>query len=73
MMNDSFRPPPFPSSYRIVSCRTHLRVQGEILAPGDRVKAVERFTPAGVDSGVVFIKMADGRGWCPIKSSDAGV
>eukprot|EP00752_Nemacystus_decipiens_P009380 g8383.t1 len=48
-------------------------VTGDILAPGDRVQAVERFTPAETDSGIVFIKMADGRGWCPIKSGDAGI
>lgn len=46
--------------------------QGEILAPGDRVQAVERFTPVGVDAGIVFIKMAEGRGWVPIKSGDVG-
>eukprot|EP00903_Cladosiphon_okamuranus_P011080 g10459.t1 len=48
-------------------------VTGEILHPGDRVQAVERFTPKGTDAGIVFIKMADGRGWCPIKSGDTGL
>lgn len=42
--------------------------QGEILSPGARVQVVERFTPLGKDAGIVFIKLADGRGWVPIKS-----
>lgn len=48
-------------------------MQGEILAPGARVQAVERFTPAAADAGIVFIKLAEGRGWVPIKSGDADV
>lgn len=58
-------------SHRITcSLRTphtrHVRdAQGEAMVPGDHAVAAERFTPAD-DSGVMFIKLADGRGWVPI-------
>lgn len=72
-------PPEQPQAVRVHVCplphlecqhwRLH-RVQGEILSPGARVEAVERFTPANDDSGVVFIKLPDGRGWVPIRDGD---
>lgn len=40
--------------------------QGEALIPGERAEATERFTPAD-GSGVVFIKLADSRGWVPVR------
>lgn len=40
--------------------------QGEALIPGERAEATERFTPAD-GSGVVFIKLRDGRGWVPVR------
>lgn len=40
--------------------------QGEALIPGERAESIERFTPAD-GSGVVFIKLADGRGWVPVR------
>lgn len=40
--------------------------QGEALIPGERAEATERFTPSD-GSGVVFIKLADGRGWVPVR------
>ena len=43
-----------------------VRAQGEALSPGERAEATERFTPAD-GSGVVFIKLADGRGWVPVR------
>ncbi|CAM9886122.1 unnamed protein product, partial [Ectocarpus sp. 12 AP-2014] len=49
---------------------TASEVTGEVLDPGDCVQAVERFTPAGADSGVVFIKLAEGRGWVPLNIRD---
>ncbi|CAM9178970.1 unnamed protein product, partial [Hapterophycus canaliculatus] len=39
---------------------------GEALIPGERAEATERFTPAD-GSGVVFIKLLDGRGWVPVR------
>ncbi|CAN0100971.1 unnamed protein product [Scytosiphon promiscuus] len=39
---------------------------GEALIPGERAEATERFTPAD-GSGVVFIKLRDGRGWVPVR------
>ncbi|CBJ30507.1 conserved unknown protein [Ectocarpus siliculosus] len=39
---------------------------GEALIPGERAEAMERFTP-GDGSGVVFIKLKDGRGWVPVR------
>ncbi|CAM9665996.1 unnamed protein product [Ascophyllum nodosum] len=45
-------------------------VTGEILSPGARVQVVERFTPKGKDAGIVFIKLAGGRGWVPIKNAE---
>lgn len=60
------------ASFLLVFFSSLLPKQGEILAPGDRVQAVERFTPVGVDAGIVFIKMAEGRGWVPIKRTDVG-
>lgn len=39
--------------------------QGEALIPGERAEAMERFTPAD-GSGVVFIKLSDGRGYVAI-------
>ncbi|CAM9166452.1 unnamed protein product [Ascophyllum nodosum] len=39
---------------------------GEALIPGERAEATERFTPSD-GSGVVFIKLADGRGWVPVR------
>ena len=41
--------------------------QGEALIPGERAEAMERFTPAD-GSGVVFIKLSDGRGYVSIRS-----
>lgn len=40
--------------------------------PGQYAEAAERFTPAG-ESGVVFIKLADGRGWVPVLRGDEGL
>ena len=52
-----FRPPP------------HL--QGTTILPGERTRALERFTPLD-NSKVVFVKLADGRGWIPVKSDSRG-
>eukprot|EP00903_Cladosiphon_okamuranus_P006607 g6454.t1 len=41
---------------------------GEALIPGERAEAMERFTPAD-ESGVVFIKLSDGRGWVPVRKN----
>lgn len=35
------------------------------------MQAIERFTPAEDDAGIVFIKLAEGRGWVPIRDGDA--
>ena len=45
---------------------------GEALMPGERAQAVERFAPND-GSGVVFIKLADGRGWVPVKKKGASM
>eukprot|EP00904_Undaria_pinnatifida_P007215 jgi/Undpi1/3623/HiC_scaffold_16.g06993.m1 len=42
-------------------------VTGEILSPGDSVQIVERFTPKR-NAEVVYLKIAGGRGWIPIRS-----
>eukprot|EP00752_Nemacystus_decipiens_P009414 g8417.t1 len=42
---------------------------GEALIPGERAEAMERFTPAD-GSGVVFIKLSDGRGWVPVRKKN---
>lgn len=39
--------------------------QGETLRPGQYAEAAERFTPA--EGPVVFIRLADGRGWVQVK------
>lgn len=44
------------------TCEQFDSSQGEALIPGERAEAVERFTPAD-GSGVVFIKLSDGRGY----------
>lgn len=49
---------------------TRAHAQGKTLFPGERVEAIERFIPIG-EKGVVFIKLADGRGWVPVRTRDA--
>ncbi|CAM9355556.1 unnamed protein product [Discosporangium mesarthrocarpum] len=43
---------------------------GEALIPGERAEAIERFTPND-GLGVVFIKLADGRGWVPVRKKNS--
>eukprot|EP00903_Cladosiphon_okamuranus_P015046 g13919.t2 len=44
---------------------------GITILPGERTRAVERFTPLD-NAKVVFVKLADGRGWIPVKSGSRG-
>mmetsp|Transcript_9767 Transcript_9767/g.14692 ORF Transcript_9767/g.14692 Transcript_9767/m.14692 type:complete len:1438 (-) Transcript_9767:159-4472(-) len=39
---------------------------GEYLEPGEKVRASERFIPDG-KAEIIFIKLADGRGWMPVR------
>ncbi|CAM9581772.1 unnamed protein product [Pylaiella littoralis] len=44
---------------------------GVMLRPGESARASERFTPLD-NTRVVFVKLADGRGWIPVKSDSRG-
>lgn len=57
---------PAPEYSQTSGVLSALRTQGEALIPGERAESIERFTPAD-GLGVVFIKLADGRGWVPVR------
>lgn len=66
MMCFSFQLSSAPPALNLVTS-FHSREQGEILAPGDVVQIIERFTPLREVGGVVYFKLADGRGWIPAR------
>lgn len=56
-----------PPAFDLYVTSFHSRAQGEILAPGDVVEIIERFTPKQNAGGVVYFKLAEGRGWIPAR------
>lgn len=45
--------------------------QGATICPGERTRAAERFTPVD-KTKVVFVKLADERGWIPVRTDVRG-
>ena len=59
-------------AYCVYCLHTSYNNTGDCLEPGQKAEACERYTPDD-GSGVVFIKLADGRGWVPVKKKSDGI